>query len=101
MNRTNLLPLKDTYSFLSVMHPVGRLDADTSGLLLFCSDGLLTTNLLNPLHAVEREYEAIVTGLVEHNVLQTKLANGVKTTDGVFTGTLLASTPFPAYEVHM
>lgn len=29
-------------------HPVGRLDGDTSGLLLFCSDGALTHRLLSP-----------------------------------------------------
>ena len=39
-------------------HPVGRLDADTSGLLLFSSDGALTHKLLSPRAAVEKEYVA-------------------------------------------
>lgn len=39
-------------------HPVGRLDADTSGLLLFSSDGGLTHKLLSPRHGVEKEYVA-------------------------------------------
>ena len=39
-------------------HPVGRLDADTSGLLLFSSDGQLTHRLLSPRHGVAKEYVA-------------------------------------------
>ena len=39
-------------------HPVGRLDADTSGLLLFSSDAALTHKLLSPRAAVEKEYVA-------------------------------------------
>uniref|UniRef100_A0A7S1UHB6 RNA-binding S4 domain-containing protein n=1 Tax=Phaeomonas parva TaxID=124430 RepID=A0A7S1UHB6_9STRA len=41
-------------------HPVGRLDADTSGLLLLSSDGDLTHRLLHPKHNVEREYIATI-----------------------------------------
>lgn len=37
------------------LHPVGRLDADTSGLLLFSSHGHLTERLLRPATGVERE----------------------------------------------
>ena len=48
-NRPNLETLPDTYPILKSMHPVGRLDADTSGLLLFSSLGDLTQHLLNQL----------------------------------------------------
>lgn len=41
-----------------VLHPVGRLDSDTTGLLLFSSSGDLTHRLLHPRHAVEKEYTA-------------------------------------------
>jgi pseudouridine synthase len=47
---------------LKVLHPVGRLDADSSGLLLFSSDGQLTRVLLNPSYQVPRGYEAVVEG---------------------------------------
>ena len=44
------------------MHPVGRLDADTTGLLLFSSSGSLTQRLLHPRSGVPRTYVALVAG---------------------------------------
>jgi 23S rRNA pseudouridine2605 synthase len=38
------------------LHPVGRLDRDTSGLLLLTNDGDLTFRLTHPRHEVEKEY---------------------------------------------
>lgn len=75
------------------MHPVGRLDADTSGLLLFSSDGDLTRRLLNPNSEIEREYEAIVTGKVDFLVLQHALAKGIETTLGTFPSQLTRAFP--------
>jgi pseudouridine synthase len=71
------------------LHPVGRLDADTTGLLLFSRDGALTQSLLHPKRSVERVYEATVDpppgpGLAD------VLAAGVETAAGTFTGRLLA-----------
>ena len=45
--------------------PVGRLDKDTSGLLLFTTDGELAHRLLSPRREVEKVYEAPVTGRLE------------------------------------
>lgn len=63
------------------LHPVGRLDQDTSGLLLFSADGALTQGLLHPRRAVPRTYlaqvETVPEGLVE------RLRSGVETSDGV------------------
>jgi 16S rRNA pseudouridine516 synthase len=44
------LPVKDLF-------PVGRLDKDTTGLLLLSNDGPLAHQLLSPRHHVEKEYE--------------------------------------------
>ena len=42
--------------------PVGRLDLDSEGLLLFTNDGALTHRLLHPSHEVEKQYLVMVTG---------------------------------------
>ncbi len=42
--------------------PVGRLDLDSEGLLLFTNDGEGTHRLLHPSHEVEKEYEVAVSG---------------------------------------
>jgi 23S rRNA pseudouridine2605 synthase len=46
------------------LFPVGRLDADTTGLLLLTNDGELAARLMHPRHGVEKTYEATVRGAV-------------------------------------
>lgn len=71
------------------LHPVGRLDYDTSGLLLFSSSGTLTQQLLHPKHQIEKEYVAVVTGVVNTEQLRQQLQEGVTTSEGVHTAVLL------------
>ena len=66
-----------------VFHPVGRLDADTSGLLLFSSDGKLTQKLLHPKYDLPRTYRAHIQA--NPTDLATKLTSGVQTSLGSFT----------------
>jgi 23S rRNA pseudouridine2605 synthase len=42
--------------------PVGRLDRDTTGLLLFTDDGELAHRLAHPRYTIDKEYYALVTG---------------------------------------
>ena len=44
------------------VYPVGRLDRDSEGLLLFTNDGQLTHALLHPSHQVDKTYIVSVTG---------------------------------------
>jgi len=72
------------------MHPVGRLDYDTSGLILFSRDGELTQRLLHPKYSVERQYVATVTGEVDNERLRVQLEEtGVETGEGTHFGKLL------------
>lgn len=59
------------------LYPVGRLDYDTSGILLLTNDGELTNKLLHPKNEIEKTYVAKVKGLVDKNSLRI-LCNGVE-----------------------
>ncbi|WP_400161789.1 pseudouridine synthase [Brevibacillus sp. TJ4] len=56
----DLLP----YEWAIKVHPVGRLDIDTEGLLLLTNDGQLSHSLLSPKKKVEKEYFARIDGRV-------------------------------------
>ena len=61
---------------------VGRLDRETSGLLLFTTDGELAFRLTHPRYRVLKRYEATVAGAPSINVLD-QLRSGVELDDGV------------------
>lgn len=64
------------------LFPVGRLDRDTTGLLLLTSDGDLGHALLHPRHHVWKTYRAIVDGEPSAADLES-LAGGIRLDDGV------------------
>jgi 23S rRNA pseudouridine2605 synthase len=64
------------------LHPIGRLDFDTSGLLLLTDDGELTNLLTHPSHGVEKRYLVRVRGVVAIGTLD-RLQKGVALEDGV------------------
>jgi 23S rRNA pseudouridine2605 synthase len=61
--------------------PVGRLDADTTGVLLLTNDGELAHRLAHPRYEVEKVYEAEVEGEPSEEALE-RLASGVELDDG-------------------
>lgn len=71
---------------------VGRLDLNTSGLLLFTNDGELANRLMHPKHEVEREYAVRVFGEVLPDMLKA-LIKGIKLEDGVAKFTSIRKLP--------
>lgn len=64
------------------LFPVGRLDAATTGLLLFTNDGALAHMLAHPRYKVPKTYRAIVSGIVSSGALR-RLREGVRLEDGL------------------
>ncbi|MBA3288446.1 MAG: rRNA pseudouridine synthase [Acidimicrobiia bacterium] len=76
--------------------PVGRLDAETEGLLLLTNDGELAHRVAHPRHGVVKEYLATVTtagGPVPAGAIR-RLRDGVELDDGV-TAPARVSQPSP------
>jgi 23S rRNA pseudouridine2605 synthase len=63
------------------VHPVGRLDMDTEGLLLLTNDGELTHRLTHPRFGVDKEYVAEVRGRPGRGALRA-LREGIDLDDG-------------------
>jgi 23S rRNA pseudouridine2605 synthase len=61
--------------------PVGRLDADTTGVLLLTNDGQLAQRLAHPSYEVDKVYEAFLRGIPSDDDLL-RLALGVELEDG-------------------
>ncbi|HEY8394313.1 MAG TPA: pseudouridine synthase [Thermaerobacter sp.] len=66
---------------LEGLHPVGRLDFDSEGLLLLTDDGELTFALTHPRHEVPKVYHVLVRGAVTPDKLR-RLREGVLLDDG-------------------
>ena len=54
------------------VYPVGRLDMDSEGLLLFTNDGEFANTLMHPKHEVNKTYRVLVQGYSEENLEKLK-----------------------------
>lgn len=64
------------------LYPVGRLDADSEGLILLTNDGSLTQRLTHPSYGVDKEYLVSVEGEPPRGVLRS-LRDGIELYDGL------------------
>lgn len=62
---------------------IGRLDFNTSGLLIFTTSGELANHLMHPRFEVEREYAVRVQGTMTETQMNQALEQGVKLEDGL------------------
>ncbi len=65
-----------------VLFPVGRLDVDTTGLIVLTNDGVLANRLMHPRYGVPKTYAARVQGRVSKRDLA-ELRRGVELEDGL------------------
>lgn len=72
-NRKTVLDLIDTDKRL---YPIGRLDYDTTGLLLLTNDGELTNLLIHPKNEIDKVYIAKIEGIMSSSDIR-RLENGV------------------------
>jgi len=79
--RTVLDTLPEKYSRLR-LYPIGRLDKDTTGLLLLTNDGELTNRLTHPRYEHEKEYLVQIPGKLKTDEKQ-KLEHGILLDDGL------------------
>jgi 23S rRNA pseudouridine2605 synthase len=64
------------------VHPVGRLDADSEGLMVLTNDGDLTHRLTHPSFGVHKTYQVVVSGTVTNAKLARLVRDGVVLDDG-------------------
>jgi len=69
-------------SHLQHLYPVGRLDRNTTGIILLTNDGDLTQNLLHPTKKVKKVYKAKVEKQLSQQELD-QMVTGVELEDGV------------------
>ncbi len=61
---------------------IGRLDYNTSGLLMFTNDGTLANNLMHPRYEIEREYAVRILGELTPELIE-QLKTGIELEDGM------------------
>ena len=72
---TSLIPTKER------VYPVGRLDQDSTGLILLTNDGTLANTLTHPRYHIPKVYHVLVTGVVTEAKLQ-RIRTGIDLDDG-------------------
>jgi len=78
--RKTVLDLINKEDKLTRLYPIGRLDYDTTGIIIITNDGTLTKILSHPSSNVEKEYSVVLKGLVSKGIIKS-LERGVTIDD--------------------
>lgn len=77
-DRETVIDLIDSNEY---MYPIGRLDYDSSGLIILTNDGQITNNLIHPKFEVEKVYIVYIEGNINDRVIS-KFERGIRLDDG-------------------
>lgn len=75
-DRTTVIDLAREHGYEMRLFPIGRLDLNTSGILLLTNDGDLAHRLMHPRYKIEKRYIAVVAGAVPDATAE-RIAAGV------------------------
>lgn len=102
LGRRTVMDLFDKKTLADRIYPVGRLDYDTSGVLLFTNDGALAYKLTRSSNNISKEYQvrcdgiitqeavsALITGVVIDGIKTKRATVSIKSYDRVNNSTLL------------
>ena len=78
------------------LYPVGRLDRDTTGLLLLTNDGELTNRLTHPRFEIEKEYLVYIEGNLKPEEKK-RLEDGIELEDGLCSPALVKKAKEPPF----
>ena len=90
---TTVLDLLNEHDRTRPLFPVGRLDKNTTGLLLLTDDGMMAHRIISPKSGIEKEYSVTLDGPVTDDMVK-RFAEGITLTDG----TVCASAGLTALE---
>ena len=76
-----VMDMLQPYDYNPNLYAIGRLDRDTTGLLLLTDNGPLGFQLLHPSYHVQKTYQVVVNGQLEESAIQA-FATGVTFHDG-------------------
>jgi 23S rRNA pseudouridine2605 synthase len=83
------------------LYPVGRLDADSTGLILLTNDGELANLLMHPRHGVPKTYRARIDGGRPSAEVLARLRSGVELEDGLTAPALVRMVAHNVLELEL
>ena len=82
------------------LFPVGRLDRDTTGLILMTNDGELAYRLTHPKFGVKKRYRAVVEGVVTKDEVKV-LEKGIRLEEGLTSPCQIEIEKLESHETHL